>query len=467
MITEIWFPRPRQRAVLTEFAQRQGDFAVVAAAVSRRRPRRRLPVRPRGPRRGRPAARRGGRQRPWPGSRPRARTWQAMGEHAAGQVDPPADTHGERPSTAAALTATLVARALAEASRLPAQARPEPGRHEPGGRRPTTAAGSAPRCRGRKTAGCCSAGAGSWPTWPGRACCTPRSSAARYAARPRRRASTTPPRRHPAACTASSPPPASVTRTCSRCWSGTSSCPPRCRSWPATRCASSASRWRWWSRTTPTWPRTRPSSWRWTGTRSRPWPASRTPGPRKPRDCTRKPAGNRLVDLLMFDDDRLPGIFAAAAVTVSATFPSARVAALPLEGRACLAEWDDRDDQLVMHVSTQVPHQVRSGIAQALGLPGARHQGDRPGRRRRIRPQVRGRPGRGGGRGGRAAAAAAGALGRGPAGEPDRRVPRPRAAIPGQGRVRRQEARSSAWTRRSTATSGRTPRSRSPARSSR
>ncbi len=79
--------------------------------------------------------------------------------------------------------------------------------------------------------------------------------------------------------------------------------------------------------------------------------------------------GNCLVDLLMFDDDRLPEIFAGAAVSLSATFSSARVAALPLEGRACLAEWDDRDDQLVMHVSTQVPHQVRSGVAQALGLP--------------------------------------------------------------------------------------------------
>jgi carbon-monoxide dehydrogenase large subunit len=79
-------------------------------------------------------------------------------------------------------------------------------------------------------------------------------------------------------------------------------------------------------------------------------------------------AGNRLVDLLMFDDERLPGIFAAAHLTVSAQVTSARVAALPLEGRACLAEWDDRDDQLVMHVSTQVPHQVRSGVAQALGI---------------------------------------------------------------------------------------------------
>src|ERR1700726_1164308 len=79
--------------------------------------------------------------------------------------------------------------------------------------------------------------------------------------------------------------------------------------------------------------------------------------------------GTRRVDLLMFDDDRLTGIFAEAALTVSAPFASARVAALPLEGRACLAEWDDRDDQLVVHVSTQVPHQVRSGIAQALNVP--------------------------------------------------------------------------------------------------
>jgi carbon-monoxide dehydrogenase large subunit len=79
--------------------------------------------------------------------------------------------------------------------------------------------------------------------------------------------------------------------------------------------------------------------------------------------------GNRLVDLLMFDDDRLPAIFEQAPLSVSATFACARVAALPLEGRACLAEWDDRDDQLIVHVSTQVPHQVRSGIAQALGLP--------------------------------------------------------------------------------------------------
>ena len=80
-------------------------------------------------------------------------------------------------------------------------------------------------------------------------------------------------------------------------------------------------------------------------------------------------SGNCLVDLLMFDDDRLAEVFAGAAVVVGGEFTSARLAAMPLEGRACLAEWDDRDGQLVLHVSTQVPHQVRSGVAQALGIP--------------------------------------------------------------------------------------------------
>jgi aerobic carbon-monoxide dehydrogenase large subunit len=86
------------------------------------------------------------------------------------------------------------------------------------------------------------------------------------------------------------------------------------------------------------------------------------------RQVHRELAGNCMLDLTMFDDPALPGIFAAAPVTVGGVFTSARVAALPLEGRACVAEWDDRDEQLVARISTQVPHQVRSGIAQALGI---------------------------------------------------------------------------------------------------
>jgi aerobic carbon-monoxide dehydrogenase medium subunit len=44
-----------------------------------------------------------------------AETWQAMGEHAAGQIDPPEDPHGST-EYRRRLAATLVARALAQAS---------------------------------------------------------------------------------------------------------------------------------------------------------------------------------------------------------------------------------------------------------------------------------------------------------------------------------------------------------------
>jgi len=125
MITELWFPRPAPRAVLTEFAQRQGDFAVVAAAVCAdieggicRRARvvlggvGPLPVEVNADAlSGQPAT---------------GDTWQAMGEHAASQVDPPEDTHGSG-EFRRRLTATLVSRALAEASQLPDASRPPGG----------------------------------------------------------------------------------------------------------------------------------------------------------------------------------------------------------------------------------------------------------------------------------------------------------------------------------------------------
>ncbi len=94
--------------------------------------------------------------------------------------------------------------------------------------------------------------------------------------------------------------------------------------------------------------------------------AARSPGAPQVHDAA---PGNCLVDLLMFDDDRLEEIFAAAPAVISARLRSGRLAALPLEGRACVADWDDRDGQLILHVSTQVPHQVRSAVAQAFHIP--------------------------------------------------------------------------------------------------
>jgi carbon-monoxide dehydrogenase medium subunit len=116
MITELWFPRPRPRALLTEFAHRQGDFAIVAAAVS-------VYLEDKTCREGRVVL--GGvgplpvqvDAAPLAGQPADETTWQAMGEHAASQIDPPDDLHGSA-GYRRRLTATLVARALAEASRL-------------------------------------------------------------------------------------------------------------------------------------------------------------------------------------------------------------------------------------------------------------------------------------------------------------------------------------------------------------
>ena len=116
MITELWFPAPAPNAVLTEFAQRQGDFAVVAAAVSADIgggvcQQGRVVLGGVGPL---PVEVDAG---PLGGQSATEQTWRAMGEHAAGQIDPPDDTLGDA-GFRRRLTATLVARALAEASQL-------------------------------------------------------------------------------------------------------------------------------------------------------------------------------------------------------------------------------------------------------------------------------------------------------------------------------------------------------------
>jgi len=120
VLTEVWFPDPAPRAVLTEFAVRQGDFAIVAAAVS-------VDISPDGVcRSGRVALGGVGATQavvdtePLTGQAAVPDTWRAMGEHAASQVEPPADLHGST-EYRQHLVATLVARALAEAVALPSR----------------------------------------------------------------------------------------------------------------------------------------------------------------------------------------------------------------------------------------------------------------------------------------------------------------------------------------------------------
>jgi carbon-monoxide dehydrogenase large subunit len=59
---------------------------------------------------------------------------------------------------------------------------------------------------------------------------------------------------------------------------------------------------------------------------------------------------------------------AAAEVTVTNEFRMNRHAAIPLEGRAALAIWENRRDELVLNLATQAPHMMRVAIAEILGL---------------------------------------------------------------------------------------------------
>jgi aerobic carbon-monoxide dehydrogenase medium subunit len=151
MITELHFPRPARHAALTEFAQRQGDFAVVAAAVSvdlagtepagaepagtepaGTEPAGTEPADPAGPPTCRSLRVVLGGVGPLPfavdtadldGQPAAPATWRAAGELAAAQIDPPADGHGSA-AYRKKLAATLVERALAEAAGPGAEASP-------------------------------------------------------------------------------------------------------------------------------------------------------------------------------------------------------------------------------------------------------------------------------------------------------------------------------------------------------
>ncbi len=69
-----------------------------------------------------------------------------------------------------------------------------------------------------------------------------------------------------------------------------------------------------------------------------------------------------------YSDDDFSKIADRATVVVKREYRMARQAMNPMEGKAVFVEWDDRTDQLMMWTSTQVPHLIRNGLAQFLGL---------------------------------------------------------------------------------------------------
>ena len=160
---------------------------------------------------------------------------------------------------------------------------------------------------------------------------------------------------------------------------------------------------------------------------------------------------NVLLDVPFADDPEIDDVLSGAELVVEAEFSSGRLTAVPLEGRACLAEWERGGQRVVLHTSTQVPHLVRTTVAGRARRRRAPRPRRRAGRRRRLRPEVR-RRARGGARvRRRPRRRRAGQVGRGPRREPAGRLPGPRAALqrprglrrrgPDAGRRRRHRGR--------------------------
>jgi carbon-monoxide dehydrogenase large subunit len=58
-----------------------------------------------------------------------------------------------------------------------------------------------------------------------------------------------------------------------------------------------------------------------------------------------------------------------APVVVTRDYRMNRQSVSPLEPRAVLAHWDERSNELVVHISTQIPHLMRTALSQFLNLP--------------------------------------------------------------------------------------------------
>ncbi|MFV0492567.1 MAG: xanthine dehydrogenase family protein molybdopterin-binding subunit [Pseudorhodobacter sp.] len=77
--------------------------------------------------------------------------------------------------------------------------------------------------------------------------------------------------------------------------------------------------------------------------------------------------GNNLFLTTEFDGD-IDALHKTAAVVIEREYHTARQCMNPMEGKGTLAHWDEKMGQLVVYTSTQVPHLIRTGISEQLGL---------------------------------------------------------------------------------------------------
>ena len=70
-----------------------------------------------------------------------------------------------------------------------------------------------------------------------------------------------------------------------------------------------------------------------------------------------------------FETPGVDAVFAAAEHVLGETFYSSRVAAVAIEPRGCLAEYDRGTGALTFWSSTQIPHMLRHALAEHLDWP--------------------------------------------------------------------------------------------------
>jgi carbon-monoxide dehydrogenase large subunit len=78
--------------------------------------------------------------------------------------------------------------------------------------------------------------------------------------------------------------------------------------------------------------------------------------------------GNNLFIERVFQAGDIEAVARTAPIVVRREYRMNRHVAVPLEGRAVLAHRDHRLDELVVYTSTQVPHIIRLGLSEVLGL---------------------------------------------------------------------------------------------------
>jgi carbon-monoxide dehydrogenase large subunit len=78
---------------------------------------------------------------------------------------------------------------------------------------------------------------------------------------------------------------------------------------------------------------------------------------------------NNVMVYRKFDTGDTDAVFEGAHLVLRRKFQTNRHQAAPMEGRACVAEWNQAEKHLTLYSSTQVPHLVRHGLAEVLGLP--------------------------------------------------------------------------------------------------